>query len=464
MAQYTTGTVSVTNGSQTVTGSGTLFQTAALSAGDLFTVIDSNVPYIIGSVDSETQVTLSANYAGATASGLSYAVHTSFTSNNGWPYPEKGDVETATILKRSLIDIDEFLILGSVPVTGVITTTSTALIRDIDTDVSVHSGGTSINLGAATWLYGPSHATKAEDIEFKSSGVDALVFDFSADTWDFQGSEVIAGGFTGNLDGILGANTPAAATVTTLTASSNTYPVAKIIRPSNAVGSQVVALQLKKYDSGSNEVVLAEMVGNLKTATAGAVDGEWKLSTMNNGSLTTAITVDENQNTTFAGTIDITDGQMKFPATQNASSDANTLDDYEERTWTPGLDFGGGSVGMTFSYQEGTYTKIGNVVRLTGVFLLTAKGSSTGTAFITGLPFTPGDPLPSASIAWGGSSSFFSGMASLNGNLTITIGDGSTSASIRHPNASSNISSISQLSHANFTDTSLILFDLVYTT
>jgi hypothetical protein len=80
-------------------------------------------------------------------------------------------------------------------------------------------------------------------------------------------------------------------------------------------------------------------------------------------------------------------GQIKFPAVQNNSADANTLDDYEEGTWTPSLTFGGGSTGITYGFQSGSYQKIGNTVWLTGRITLTAKGSSTGAAVIGGLPF-----------------------------------------------------------------------------
>ena len=52
---------------------------------------------------------------------------------------------------------------------------------------------------------------------------------------------------------------------------------------------------------------------------------------------------------------------ITFPATQSASSDANTLDDYEEGTWTPALaGEGGGS--NTFTNKYGYYTKIGRLV------------------------------------------------------------------------------------------------------
>jgi len=81
---------------------------------------------------------------------------------------------------------------------------------------------------------------------------------------------------------------------------------------------------------------------------------------------------------------------ITFPASQSASSDANTLDDYEEGTWTPTVTFGGNSVGITYNttYTGATYTKIGNRVCISGFLLLTNKGSSTGGAVITNLPFT----------------------------------------------------------------------------
>ena len=78
-----------------------------------------------------------------------------------------------------------------------------------------------------------------------------------------------------------------------------------------------------------------------------------------------------------------TAGQIKFPATQNASSDANTLDDYEEGTWTPSI---GGTA--TYTTQVGHYTKIGKQVTLIFdlAILLLGTGSTTT---ITGAPFAP---------------------------------------------------------------------------
>jgi hypothetical protein len=80
---------------------------------------------------------------------------------------------------------------------------------------------------------------------------------------------------------------------------------------------------------------------------------------------------------------------ITFPAAQSASSDVNTLDDYEEGTWTPNLTFGGGSIGITYANRAGWYTKIGNMVSVQYLIFLSSKGSSTGSAVVDSLPFVP---------------------------------------------------------------------------
>jgi carbon monoxide dehydrogenase subunit G len=79
---------------------------------------------------------------------------------------------------------------------------------------------------------------------------------------------------------------------------------------------------------------------------------------------------------------------ITFPATQSTSSDANTLDDYEEGTFTPTILFGGNNTSMVLNRQYATYTKIGNRVFINMyVSISPTKGSSTGTATVAGLPF-----------------------------------------------------------------------------
>jgi len=57
-------------------------------------------------------------------------------------------------------------------------------------------------------------------------------------------------------------------------------------------------------------------------------------------------------------------------------------------SWTPGIAFGGAAVGVTYSLQFGHYVRVGNLVTASCHFTLTSKGTSTGNATITGLPFT----------------------------------------------------------------------------
>jgi hypothetical protein len=73
---------------------------------------------------------------------------------------------------------------------------------------------------------------------------------------------------------------------------------------------------------------------------------------------------------------------ITFPATQSASSNANTLDDYEEGTFTPALT----GTGITYGIQVGRYVKIGKLVQFQIAIAVTA--ATTISTPLTGLPFT----------------------------------------------------------------------------
>lgn len=87
-------------------------------------------------------------------------------------------------------------------------------------------------------------------------------------------------------------------------------------------------------------------------------------------------------------------GQIKFPATANPSSDANTIDDYEEGSWTGTIQDDTRSDGesQTYSTQYGRYQKIGQRVNVAGRIVLSSLGTLTGgqAAVVAGLPFTSG--------------------------------------------------------------------------
>lgn len=112
------------------------------------------------------------------------------------------------------------------------------------------------------------------------------------------------------------------------------------------------------------------------------------------GVLTTALTIDGDQVVGVGVTptsrnntsLQIVNG-IGFPATQVSSSDANTLDDYEEGTWTPSPT--NLTVVGTPTYA-GVYTKIGRLVHCTfSATSTTSTASTANTTYFTGLPFTP---------------------------------------------------------------------------
>ena len=95
-----------------------------------------------------------------------------------------------------------------------------------------------------------------------------------------------------------------------------------------------------------------------------------------------------SNNISVGGATPTTSGTgITFPATQNASANANTLDDYEEGTWTPNQGSGLTVVG-TFS-SSGSYTKIGRVVTIIATVQSTTSISTSGFGTVcSNLPFS----------------------------------------------------------------------------
>jgi hypothetical protein len=85
------------------------------------------------------------------------------------------------------------------------------------------------------------------------------------------------------------------------------------------------------------------------------------------------------------GSTSATGTGIAFPASQSASSDANTLDDYEEGLWTPVIN---GGYTTSRNISAGTYVKVGSLVYVHCQLDLTTSNSGSGAFFISGLPFT----------------------------------------------------------------------------
>lgn len=95
-------------------------------------------------------------------------------------------------------------------------------------------------------------------------------------------------------------------------------------------------------------------------------------------------------------------GNYNFPATQVPSADPNTLDDYEEGTWTPAISFATpGNLVVAYASRPADYTKNGQDVRAAHAITTSTFTHTTaaGSLFVSGLPFAP---ATITSAAWVG--------------------------------------------------------------
>jgi hypothetical protein len=130
-----------------------------------------------------------------------------------------------------------------------------------------------------------------------------------------------------------------------------------------------------------------------------ATSGQIVFSTASTGTLAERMRINSTGALVLAGGAVSANGiGITFPATQSASSDANTLDDYEEGTWTPTFIFGGGSA--TYTTRTGTYTKVGRLVTVQILIVINTVSSPSSTLEITSLPFTVNADSKGAIAMW----------------------------------------------------------------
>lgn len=162
------------------------------------------------------------------------------------------------------------------------------------------------------------------------------------------------------------------------------------------------------------------------------IDGSWR-RVLPNTAMIASVAAEAGKLVYFTGVAwaavgsSLAAGQLAFPAAQNPSADPNTLDDYEEGVWTPGLTFGGAAVGLTYGANNGgRYTKLGRLVTATFLLQLSAKGSSTGSAVLTGLPFASMvSPILGCMV-----SGWANGMSAITGAIQGTVPSGGQTVSL----------------------------------
>ena len=125
---------------------------------------------------------------------------------------------------------------------------------------------------------------------------------------------------------------------------------------------------------------------------------------------------------------------ITFPATQSASTDANTLDDYEEGDVTLGatttLTAGTGTITINTGTSFVKYTKIGRQVTVAGLLVVSSVSSPTANLALNGMPFAAGANCYSAVSIYS-----YGYAATMTTTVIGSMSDGSTSLSLQKTNA-----------------------------
>jgi hypothetical protein len=203
----------------------------------------------------------------------------------------------------------------------------------------------------------------------------------------FTGAVVVNNAISGGNTTVNGTlNVTGNVTISSIATQNTAYPSWVLNRASTSAQSDI-----RWKENGSNKWAIGQSV-----ATVGS-----QLDFYNYDLGGNALKLDTN------GLVTLPQGQLKFPATQNASSDANTLDDYEEGTWTPSI----GS--LTWSQVYGRYVKVGQIVYAD--FSLNTSSAGSSAFSIGGLPFA-------AAANTAGQTEYYAGTCELPhiGNFSLT--------------------------------------------
>lgn len=130
---------------------------------------------------------------------------------------------------------------------------------------------------------------------------------------------------------------------------------------------------------------------------------------------------------------------------------------FSQGTFTPTITFGGASTGITYSRQDGRYTKIGKMVMVNIDIILTNKGSSTGVAAVAGLPFSADTACNQAACVADVANLTLAAL-----NFSVTAVFGGTVANLF--SFSSTGAGLTNLTNSTFANNSIICFQGIFFT
>ena len=287
---------------------------------------------------------------------------------------------------------------------------STGLKANSDGSAAIQVGGTDVitltSGGAATFVTSPT------TVQAGTAAAPSITFSGDTNTGIYSpGADTIA--FTEG--GVESMRISALGTlmVNTTTESSVPTPVKML-----ANSASNTALQLNTGTSGG--AVYSNNIGagfRIYSYTGALGSETYTLQLSNDGAARTVALRD--------GTLSNGVG-IAFPATQSASSDANTLDDYEEGTFTPTLAGGFSSGPTSYLQRTGSYTKVGRFVYFQ--LDMDAAGATANASHvqISGLPFTSMTPQD----GFGGANLSYQESFNTNAGDSYHISFGSTTISV----------------------------------
>ena len=380
MAWYKTGTVTVTNNSSTVTGSGTNFVSGA-QVGFGFQGPNGLV-YEITAINSSTSLTITPVYGGSTASGQSYAI----VPTQGLTAALASDVTDLITDYQTVADnagAGKFGD-GSAASPGIrfVNDQDTGFFKDAANEIAVSVGGTKVGEFTSTGIDGtviggttPAAITATT---FTSTGIDdnalstAITIDSSGNLLVSKTSadSSVAGGEIRSHGGIVGARSGNWAGI--FNRLTDDGDIVQFRKDDTTVGSIGVLSGRLYAGTGDTGLFFNDQADQIQP---------WNTST----------------NAARDAAIDLGDETRRFKDLYlsggvylGGTGSANKLDDYEEGTFTAGY-YQLQGLGGTFygSNSLGTYTKIGRVVTIT----FSANNVSSGATIqsFSGLPFAPAD-------------------------------------------------------------------------
>lgn len=282
MPQYRVGTVSVVNGSSTVTGTGTAWLANA-DVGHWFMIRDEGITYTVAGVLSDTQLVLNGAYQGTSKSGAYYWITRDFTPR-GYAVPGPGDIDATTIFRRTIYEIDADLTAALGSADG---STTSIKVKDI------------VDVNSTTALAGEV-LTKLQDgtFGFTSPGILSIAFANVGD--DAAGAGVYSGstGSTHNFRRIKGAG------ATSVVQNANDITISSPAPgETNTLGHQGSATSVSLVGTKNGTILGVAGVRAGSGATVVREGNDIVISAASSGTGTGEITVAENLGSSTTNTV-----------------------------------------------------------------------------------------------------------------------------------------------------------------